>query len=268
MDKRFIYILDEKTPNSQINEQLEKTNPVTKEEVIELIISQIDYQDETEFDFFVKKYNRVSFTESSNQVKYDTFLNDLSNLEINHENLKTWNNPDELWSDLMKHLDNFHKIDEKSVLYKNQIQDWIKRANNWRLLYKKREFFKKELNSLKTLILQPLENKQASQENPLLQFVPEKWYALLHMILIQNGKADQILDTKDKNGIMRLGKNLYKFQGTGQVFHREIINIMTCEMSVYISNLSSKDRKIMKSVILDLSGNDADVLNFLRKLPN
>ncbi|HAO08488.1 MAG TPA: hypothetical protein DCQ50_16250 [Chryseobacterium sp.] len=268
MDTQLIYILDEKIPSSQLKEQLEKTTPLTKEEVVDLILSKIDYQDEAAFDLFVKKYNRVSFTESSNQVKYNTYLDDVSNLESENENLGTWYDPEELRSDLMANLISFNTVEDKTVLFNYQIQNWISKANDWRLLCKKREYLKNELIDIKTLLQMSIYYGQAVQNDLLLQFVPEKWYALLHIILINLGKKDPIADLKDKNGIMKLGKDHYRFQGTGQVFQREIKNIMTSKPAVYISNLSTKDRKILKPLILLLSGNDADVANYLKKLPN
>jgi hypothetical protein len=267
MESQLIYILDEKIPYGQLKEQLEKTQPLTKEEVVDLIISNVDDKDQSNFKSFEKKYLKTSFTNLSNQAKDDILLEDLKNLENLYENLGVWNDPNELRSDVLANLISFHFVDGKTVLYIYQINDLIKTAYGYKLLSKKKEYLNQALNELNQIFQLSNKNSNTSEIKIIKQFVPEKWYALLHIILISLHKKEPILDLSDKIGITQLGKDHYKFRGTGQIFCQEIKNIKTCSPAVYISNMSPKDRKIMKALLIELSGDDADVIQYLKKIP-
>ncbi|MFZ4414888.1 MAG: hypothetical protein ACOYOV_17510 [Bacteroidales bacterium] len=93
--------------------------------------------------------------------------------------------------------------------------------------------------------------------------IPEKWYAFYHMILIRLSKENQFLDTT-KKGIIALGAKKY---GTDQGFYRGIKNIDLNNMPAYIKSMTSKDRNKWKSLIIELSENDADVISWVNKQP-
>lgn len=284
----MIYILDEGIPSSQLEDQLKKTQPLTKEQVVDLIISKIDGQDAIDFNAFTQKYETLNFKHKNNEKKHKMYHKDLADLENLNQFRGTWIDPEELKSDLINDLTSFHIVNEKTVLYNYQIQDWIKTATSWIVLHKKKEYLDQALGNLqnsfninidspeKTAVNTSGEPKQnigsAPDEEPVNKVkekrVPEKWYALLHIILISLNKKDAIDDLSDMKGIKALGKFQYKLEGTGRCFYNEIKNIKSSTPSVYISNLSKKERKKMKPLLIDISGNDADVILYVKNLPN
>ncbi|MEI8048917.1 MAG: hypothetical protein WCI92_16160, partial [Bacteroidota bacterium] len=106
-------------------------------------------------------------------------------------------------------------------------------------------------------------NPPASETTDIKKQYPEKWYAFLHMILINLSNENQFLDNT-KKGIIDVGTKKY---GTGQGFYREIKNIDLNNMTAYIKSMLPKDRKKWKSIIIELSGNDADVISWVNKQP-
>ena len=94
--------------------------------------------------------------------------------------------------------------------------------------------------------------------------VPDKYYSLLHLILMYLGKDPQI-GSKSKQEIIDLGKKKY---GTGQGFYRQIKEIDLLNMIAYVKSLPQKDHKKWKDVIIEISGNDADVISWVKKQPN
>ncbi len=92
--------------------------------------------------------------------------------------------------------------------------------------------------------------------------VPEKWYALYHLILIALGKPVPNLTTYSKADIIKYGKEQY---GTGQGFYRAFKDIDLNNMIAFIRSLPPKDKKQWKQIITDISKNDADVVSWLKK---
>lgn len=284
MDPIMIYILDEKIPNAQLKEQLEKTQPLTKEGLVDLIILKIDGQDETNFKSFEKRYTKSGFLGQSNQVKYDTYLKDLENLENLYENLGTWNDPNELRSDLITNLIGFHIVDGKTVLYNNQLEDWIKTASGYHLLCKKREYLEHAVKVQQNLIISKIEFSNPISENisngqqqnigialnegqdkkATEKKIPEKWYALLHMIYVNMRKVDPFEKLSDKKAIMAYGKNNYPFKGTGQKFYQEIQRIHDSQsIRNYINIWLKKDFGKWKKMIEEISGNDTEIRSWI-----
>jgi hypothetical protein len=277
MEPLMIYILDEKIPDAQLMELLEKTLPLTKVEVVDLIVSKIDYQDETEFKLFEKKYKKSSFIHSSNQVKYDTYLKDLVNLENHNENLGTWNDPNELRVDLLTNLINFHIIEGKTVLYHEQIENWIKTASGYHLLYRKRKYLEHSVKSMKILLANKIEFSDLTSEdnsNGQLQNIgkvvdeghnkkviekkiPEKWYALLHMIYVNMDKYKPFVDFSNKKFIEAYGVENYPLKGKGQMFYKAISQIHDSKSIYnYFHIWLKKDFWKWKRIITEISDND------------
>jgi len=285
MDTQMIYILDEKIPFSELKEKLEKTQPLTKEEVVDLIISKVDDKDESNFKSFEKKYLKTSFTNLSNLAKYDIFLEDLKNMEDLHENLGTWNDPTELKSDIMANLFSFHLVDGKTVLYNYQIEDWIKTASEYHLLYQKKEYLSYALKKLKSLIADKIEfsnqseiitngplkgaDNSSDKKRKLLDSdkkIPEKWYALLHMIYYRMGRVELFKNISDKKTIIEYGKSSYPIKGQGQRFYYEIHRIIDSgSLYNHIHVHLKKDFKKWKKIILNISGDDGEVKNWIDK---
>ena len=92
--------------------------------------------------------------------------------------------------------------------------------------------------------------------------VPEKWYALYHLILIALGKPVPNLTTYSKADIIKYGKEQY---GTGQGFYRAFKDIDLNNMIAFIRSLPPKDKKQWKQIITDISKNDVDVVSWLKK---
>lgn len=95
--------------------------------------------------------------------------------------------------------------------------------------------------------------------------LPEKWYALYHMILVALGK--QSIKTLDgtKETIIKFGKNQY---GTDQGFYNTIRTIDLNNMVAFVRSLPKKDKNKWKEIIREISNNDADVISWLSKQPN
>lgn len=96
---------------------------------------------------------------------------------------------------------------------------------------------------------------------------PDKYYAWYHKILIKLGKADPFLE-KDKQGIINYGRNKYQTKsGFYQAFNDFDIDSQK-RMNGFVEKLSEKDKKKWKSIIIEISNNDADVINHLKNFPN
>jgi hypothetical protein len=267
MDPLMIYILDEKIPTAQLKEQLEKTQPLTKEEVVDLIISKIDGYDETNFMSFEKRYTKSSFLGQSNQVKYDAYLKDLENLENLYENLGTWNDPNELRSDLITNLISFHIVDEKTVLYNYQLEDWTKTASGYHLLCKKKEYLEHAVKVQQNLIIGKIEFSNPTSENitngqqqkNTEKKVPEKWYALLHMIYVNMKKEIPFEKKTSKDELKTFGRENYPFEGTGHCFYMAIQQIRNKGLNNYIFGLTKSDFRKWKKTVIKISGNDQEI---------
>ena len=104
--------------------------------------------------------------------------------------------------------------------------------------------------------------KPPDKANSIKDKVPEKWYALYHLILIALGKPVPNLTTYSKADIIKYGKEQY---GTGQGFYRAFKDIDLNNMIAFVRSLPPKDKKQWKQIITDLSNNDADVVSWLKK---
>ena len=93
---------------------------------------------------------------------------------------------------------------------------------------------------------------------------PEKWYALLHFILVELGKEANF-GNKTKLEIIAFGKEKYN---TGQGFHNEYKEISKNSFKKYLNGLSPKDKKQWKNIIKEISGNNLDVNLWTEKRPN
>lgn len=93
--------------------------------------------------------------------------------------------------------------------------------------------------------------------------VPDRYYALLHCVLIYLGKESQI-GHLSKTDIINLGKQKY---GTGQGFYKEIREVDLLNIATFVRSIPQKDRARWKETISDISGRDADVISWLRKQP-
>jgi hypothetical protein len=255
MDPLMIYILDNTIETRLLYDQLNLVSPLTKEQVVDLIISKIESRDEANYKAFLEKFDLLSYKYLSINDKINLLREELNELERCHRTKRSWSDPKELKSDLLNTEFSYHKLEDKTILYNRQIEDWIIAASGWMVLSKKKEYLVEALNSL---LNSEIEEKQ----------VAEKWYALLHIILMSLNKKDPITDYSDMKEIMKLGKSQYKLKTSGQGFYREIINIRKSKPAVYISNLTLKNRKIMKPLLVKISGNDADVILYLKNLPN
>lgn len=97
---------------------------------------------------------------------------------------------------------------------------------------------------------------------------PDKYYAWYHKIRIAIGKADQFT-TGAMQEIINYGKNEYGTKGHG--FYQAFLDFdltKPAKFQDFVTNLSAKDRKGWKQIIGDISCNDIDVTNYLKKFPN
>ena len=285
MESPLIYILDEKIPDSQLKDQIAKTQPLTKEEVVDLIISKIDGQDEIEFNAFRQNYENVGFNYKKNEIKCETYQKDLEDLVESHQFLGTLNDPDELKSDILIYLTVFQIVEEYTILYNRQIQDWIKTAASWRLLCKKKEYLIQALDKLMSSVngkndssTQPPERafkkqpQKLGKANDEIQVVkegekkiPEKWFALQHMIYVKIRKIEKFEKISDKKSIIDYGKNNYPIKGTGQVFYKHIQLIDNYGIYRYLQEILKKDFRKWKDTIKKISNNDPDITEWIDK---
>jgi len=96
--------------------------------------------------------------------------------------------------------------------------------------------------------------------------IPEKWYALLHMILVRMDKVERFKKITDKKAIIEYGKSNYPFKGTGQVFYKEIQRINDSpSIYNYIHKYLKKDFRKWKNIIIKISGDDIEVKGWIDK---
>lgn len=97
---------------------------------------------------------------------------------------------------------------------------------------------------------------------------PEKWYALYHLIALSVGKTLPTFAAGSKEEIVLYAKNHYNIKGEG--FYRAWISpdYDLNKIPVLIANLSPKARTFWKTVIREISGNDAEVVLWLNRQVN
>ena len=147
---------------------------------------------------------------------------------------------------------------QKNVVYKKA---WFEDNNTVREAKAVLSIYDNLLNSIQARI-----NSIPAQ--PKQEKVSQKWYALLHMILIALGKENHVL--YDIKYILPAGQDEPQGipRGTGEGFYKTINEIDLNNMTAYIRSMSSKDRKNWKSIISKISGNDADIISWLKNQPN
>lgn len=138
METDEIYILDEKIPYTQLKAHLDKASPFTKEQVVDLIISKINDQDEDIFKRFKRKYEKLSFKYYSSEEKKEKLQAELSQLEDDNDQSRTWSDPKELKTDLLNENFQFFFEDGKKILYNRQIAELSSNAANLLVVCKKR----------------------------------------------------------------------------------------------------------------------------------
>jgi hypothetical protein len=156
-----------------------------------------------------------------------------------------------------------HLVDEKISLERSyRFYEKGKDDTDFELNTKVREYasayiawIKEKLNGINIPI--------GSGESTSSKKYPDKWYALLHAVLIFLGKEQPFTDQSRKI-IEEFGKNKY---GTGQQFYRELINIDLTRIPAYVRSFSPKDRTKWKDILIEVSGHDADIISWTRKQP-
>ena len=94
---------------------------------------------------------------------------------------------------------------------------------------------------------------------------PDKYYAWYHGIKIIIGKSQNFPSNFEKKEIIEFGKNQY---GTGEGFYKVINKLDLTQTYTFLKSMSTKDRAKWKTVIIDLSNKDADIISYLKKFPN
>ena len=279
----MIYLIDDNTPESMIEEILDSAIPYSKEQLVDLIISKIDGRDMANFKLFSQKFESLVFKYKSIEDKKELYLKELETLEKGYQNKESWTDPSQLRSDLLNQEFSYHIKFDKKVLINYQIENLVTNAALLKVASKKKEYLTKELDKLtesnqnkKDLITQIWGNNNLkdehlaptsgnNKENFKEKKVPEKWYALLHMIYASMMKIKPFDDLTDKKGIIAFGKAQYPFHGTGQTFYKEILLINNFGIYKYIQTRSKKSFRKWKFIIMEISGNDIDVIAWIDK---
>jgi len=94
---------------------------------------------------------------------------------------------------------------------------------------------------------------------------PEKWFALYHLIAVSLGKKSQWPPFFGKKEIIKFGERQY---GTGEGFYRALNTFDLTRTWTLVRSFCPKDRAGYKSIITEISGQDADVVGYLAKMPN
>ena len=92
----------------------------------------------------------------------------------------------------------------------------------------------------------------------------DKYYAWYHKILIAKGKAERFTPGA-KQEIADYGKNEY---GTKSGFYQAFMDFDLNSRQSFVNSFSQKERKKWKQIIIDISNNDIDVINYLKEFPN
>lgn len=120
------------------------------------------------------------------------------------------------------------------------------------------------IKEIEPIFFHPEDHTKDSSIKLESQKVPDKFYALLHLILIAIGN-EHPTGNKSKKEIIALGQNKYN---TGQGFYKWYRDIDVLNMIAFVRSLSKKERSNWKEIITEISGNDADVLAWINKQPN
>ncbi|MCK9282325.1 MAG: hypothetical protein M0P71_17045 [Melioribacteraceae bacterium] len=93
---------------------------------------------------------------------------------------------------------------------------------------------------------------------------PDKFYAWYHGILIKLGKETNFPANFGKKEIIEFGKNRYR---TGEGFYKVISKLDLNKSYTFVKSMT-KERATWKTIIKDISGNNADVIDYLNKFEN
>lgn len=93
----------------------------------------------------------------------------------------------------------------------------------------------------------------------------DKYYAWYHGIKIIMSKEHNFPSNFGKKEKIEFGKNHY---GTGEGFYKVITKLNLTQPYTFLKSMSTKDRAKWKTVIIDLSNKDADIISYLKKFPN
>jgi len=283
MDKSLIYILDSSILYDQNKELLENILPLSKEEVVDLIISKIDGKDESIFNKFKSRFESLGFRHDSEENQYEKCRVELAQLEEGNQDKGTWNDPMALRSDLLNTEFSYYFEGDKTIFYNRQIQDWSTRAVEWSLLTKKKEYLLSKMEELRKSIsrgvgsgtlkddvpsMNPLQKPvrietQGTDSKEAKKKIPEKWYALLHMIYIDMKKIPSINNYSSKKEIIASGKANHPINGTGQLFYKEIQIIHGHGIYNYIYKVLKKDFGKWKKTILNITEYKSEVKSWM-----
>jgi hypothetical protein len=93
----------------------------------------------------------------------------------------------------------------------------------------------------------------------------EQMYAMATIILYKLGKIDPLIDISSRKALWDYGKRRW---GTGEQFCKTFEKIKNDPINVWVRSLTEPKRRKWKEQIIDITGNDADVISYLKKQPN
>ena len=197
----------------------------------------------------------------------DNLLNDLAYKDIETAN-KVFSNIIHITNNLIRTLEDGYNFQYRFEFTKSPlfialmefVQSINKRAGNIAHIYPEVEAYFENIDSYKDQFkIPPPQEKQNK--------VPEKYYLLHSLIMIALGKENQFTDTT-RDGIQAYGRNKYKLD-KAQTFYRwyHNKNIDLLDMAKFVNGLSVKERPHWKKVVIDISGNDSDVITWLKNKP-
>jgi len=94
---------------------------------------------------------------------------------------------------------------------------------------------------------------------------PDKYYAWYHKIRIALGKAAKFTPGA-RQEIINYGKNEYGTKGHG--FYQAFLDFDLNDKPRFVNSLIPKDKGKWKIIIREISQDDKDVINYLKKYPN
>lgn len=216
--------------------------------------------------------------ENGNRVldKIEYIINNYSNLGIGtfnkevqpFENIK--NSYDDLVKSLIGEVDNNRLTYERAISYleilKLQFSSPKNTHNNTKDYSQLHvDFLQNKIATLSALSVFVVNKQLDPPEQP--KKVPEKWYAILHLILIELGVEEKFIDKTDKKAIISFGKNRYKLTGKGQTFYKWIYSTNVSNMTTVVNSLLDKEKPHWKKTITEISNNDHKVIIWLKNQP-
>lgn len=102
-------------------------------------------------------------------------------------------------------------------------------------------------------------------ENGSEKKYPDKYYAWYHGISIALRIEKPFPNNFEKKEIVEFGNKTY---GTGEGFYKEIFKLDITQTYTFINSMNQHDRANWKKIIIDISGNNAKIIDYLSKFPN